>query len=323
MALVPAPPADATPAARRNRAAALLSIASNAVLVVVKLALGLVTGSVAVISEAAHSGADLVASAIAFFGVRASARPADDDHHYGHEKAENLAAAIEGLLVLGAGAWVAIEALRRLIDGGEPLVHVELAIAVMLGSAVVNILVARRLYRVAAATGSPAIEGDAAHLGADVRTSLGTAAGLVLVALTGWDALDAVIGLTVAAWVVWLGAGLTRRAVQALLDHTLPADEMGDIASTLDRMSGDGVSFHAVRARRAGSTRHIDLHMVVPPDTTVREGHAMSGRVKAALRDAVTNADILIHLEDHGRDEMVGAMPEPGLEPGRPTGRGF
>ena len=310
-------------AAQRNRRAALLSIWANVVLVTLKLALGLLTGSVAVISEAAHSGSDLLASAIAFLGVRASARPADADHHYGHQKAENLAATIEGLLIVAAGVWVGVEAARRLASGGAPVAHIEVAIAVIAASALVNVAVAHRLRRVARATESPAIAGDAAHLGADVRTSLGTAIGLTIMALTGWNMVDALIGLAVAAWVTWLGWRLTHRALQGLLDHTLSAEELASIDATLDQFSGDGVSFHALRARRAGATRHIDLHMVVPPETTVRAGHAMSGRVKAALRAAVGEADILIHLEDHARADSPRAMPEPGLEPGRHEGRRF
>ncbi|MEQ8834821.1 MAG: cation diffusion facilitator family transporter [Miltoncostaeaceae bacterium] len=294
----PNPPADPS---RRNRAAALLSIVSNTCLVIVKLVVGLVTGSVAVISEAAHSSSDLLASGIAYLGVRASARPADDDHRYGHHKAENLAAGLEGVLVLAVGGVVAVESLRRLVEGGEPVVHLEWAVAVMVLSAVVNTAVARHLYRVARGTGSPAIEGDAAHLSADVWTSAGTAAGLMVVAATGWDALDAAIALAVAGYVVWLGLRLTGRAAQALLDHTPPEADLAAIERTLGELAGDGVSFHAVRARRAGSTTHIDLHMVVPPETTVREGHRMSGRVKSALTDAVADADVLIHLEDHGR----------------------
>lgn len=308
-----------------NRAAALLSVASNSCLVLLKLVLGVVTGSVAVLSEAAHSASDLAASGIAFVAVRASARPADDDHRYGHQKAENLAAAIEGLLVLAAGLVVAFEAIRRLVMGGAPVEHLELAIAVMAVSALVNIVVSRRLYRVARRTGSPAIEGDAAHLSADIWTSAGTAVGLLLVALSGWDPLDALIALAVAGYVIWLGGRLTRRAAQVLLDQALPRAEMAGIEDVLDQLTVGGVSFHALRARRAGSTRHVDLHMVVPPDTTVREGHRMTGQVKERLRQVVPGADILIHLEDHGRmpePEPASAMPEPGLEPGRPMGRG-
>ena len=206
--------------ARSNRSAALLSIVSNTTLTLVKLVLGLITGSVAVLSEAAHSASDLAASAIAFFAVRAAARPADHDHQYGHEKAENLAAAVEGLLVLAAGVLVAVEAVRRLVMGGEPVVHLELAIAVMFGSALVNVIVGRRLHRVARRTGSPAIEGDALHLSADVWTSAGTGAGLVLVLVTGWEPLDSIVALAVAAYVTWMGAALTHRAARELTDHT-------------------------------------------------------------------------------------------------------
>ncbi len=183
--------------------------------------------------------------------------------------------------------------------GGEPVVHLELAIAVMFGSALVNVIVGRRLHRVARRTGSPAIEGDALHLSADVWTSAGTGVGLVLVLITGWEPLDSIVALAVAAYVTWMGAALTHRAARELTDHTLPDEELARIDAVLARSGGAGVSFHAIRARRAGSKRHIDLHMVVPPETTVRDGHAMSGRLKAELREAIPNADVLIHLEDH------------------------
>lgn len=286
--------------ARQNRAAALLSVASNALLTVVKLAIGIVTGSVAVLSEAANSAGDLIASAIAFAGVRAAARPADDDHPYGHEKTENLAAAIEGALVLAAGAAVAVEALRRLATGAPEIAHLDLAVAVMAASAVVNLIVAARLRRVARRTGSPAIEGDAAHLASDVWTSAGTAAGLGLVAVTGWAPLDALVALAVAAYVMSVGGRLAWRAAQVLLDTGLPPDEMAAIEEVLAGFArSDRVSFHALRGRRAGAKRHVDLHMVVPPETTVRHGHAMSGRVKAAVRARLPNTEVLIHLEDH------------------------
>ena len=304
-------PPDAHP--RENRAAALLSVASNAALTVVKLVVGLVTGSVAVLSEAANSAGDLVASGIAFAGVRAAARPADADHPYGHEKSENLAAAVEGILVLAAGLAVAVEAIRRLASGAPAIDHIGLAIGVMAASAVVNLAVSLRLRRVARRTGSPAIEGDAAHLGADVWTSAGAGVGLALVAITGWEPLDAIVALAVAGYVVAVGARLVWRAAHVLLDGSLPEGDMRAIEGVLAGFEGEGVSFHAVRGRTAGSKRLIDLHMVVPPETTVRRGHAMSGRVKAALVAALPGAEVLIHLEDH----------EPATGPGRvPAGRG-
>lgn len=286
--------------ARENRRAALLSVASNTGLTVVKLVIGLATGSIAVLSEAANSAGDLVASAIALAGVRAAARPADEDHPYGHEKTENLAALVEGVLILAAGLVVGAEALRRLVSGAPAVEDIDLAIAVMAGAAVVNLLVSRRLRTVARRTGSPAIEGDAAHLASDVWTSAGTAAGLVVVAATGWDRGDAVVAILVAAYVVQVGARLVGRAVQVLLDSSLPPEEMALIARVLDDFADrDGVSFHALRGRRAGSKRHVDLHMVVPPETSVRAGHVMTGRVKSAVRQVLPNTDVLIHLEDH------------------------
>jgi cation diffusion facilitator family transporter len=286
-------------AARRNRSAALLSVASNTTLTIAKLVLGLVTGSVAVLSEAAHSASDLVASCIAFVAVRTSARPPDRDHPYGHEKAENLAAAIEGALVFLAGAAVAVEALRRLMTGAPEVDHIGLAVGVMAASALVNVVVSARLRRVGRETGSPAIEGDAAHLTADVWTSVGATVGLALAWITGWAPFDAIAALGVAGYVMVMGVRLVRRAGQVLLDSSLPDDEMAAIERALEGFHVEGVSFHALRARRAGSKRHVDMHMVVPPDTTVRHGHVMSGRVKGAVREALPNAEVLIHLEDH------------------------
>jgi cation diffusion facilitator family transporter len=294
------------PRPRQNRAAVILSVTSNAILTIMKLIVGLLTGSVAVLSEAANSAGDLLASGIAFAGVHAAARPADEDHPYGHEKSENLAAAIEGALILIAGSAVAIEAVRRLVSGAQGITNLNLAIAVMTAAALVNVAVSRRLRAVARRTGSPAVEGEAAHLSSDVWTSAGTAAGLLLVAVTGWNWLDAVVGLLVATYVIWVGGRLLWRGVQVLLDRALPDDERDVIEGVLTGFAGDGVSFHALRGRRAGNKRHVDLHMVVPPETTVRNGHLLSGRVKSALRAALPDTDVLIHLEDREREGAEG-----------------
>ena len=286
--------------ARRNRAAALLSLASNATLAVVKLIVGLVTGSVAVLSDAANSAGDLVASGIAFAGVRAAARPADEDHPYGHERSENLAALVEGLLVLAAGGAVAVEAIRRLIAGSGGLVSLDVAVGVMVVSALANLAVSARLRHVARATGSPAIAADAAHIASDVWTSAGAAAGLVIVWATGWTRVDAAVGVAIALYVVVVGARIAWRAGQILIDQALPDEEMHLISATLDEFAErEGVGFHALRARRSGTKRHVDMHMVVDPDTTVREGHALTGRVKGAVQRALPDSEVLIHLEDH------------------------
>ncbi|MGD9571224.1 MAG: cation diffusion facilitator family transporter [Thermoleophilia bacterium] len=287
--------------ARDNRAVAMLSVASNALLTVAKFVVGLVTGSVAVLSDAANSAGDLVASGIAFAGVRAASRPADEDHPYGHEKSENLAALVEGVLVLAAGAAVVVEATRRLVDGSAGLVSVDLAVGVMVASALVNLAVSARLRRVARRTGSPAIAADAAHLASDVWTSAGAAAGLVVVAATGWTRVDAAVGVAIALYVVFVGGRIAWTAAQVLIDRALPDEEIAIVEGVLARFArADGVGFHAVRGRRAGAKRHIDLHMVVPPDTTVRDGHMLGGRVKTAIRRELPGSEVLIHLEDHG-----------------------
>lgn len=286
--------------ARSTRGAVMLAVASNAVLTVAKFVVGLVTGSVAVLSDAANSAGDLVASGIAFAGVRAAARPADEDHPYGHEKSENLAALVEGVLVLAAGAAVAVEAARRLVEGSAGLVRVDVAVGVMTASALANLAVSARLRRVARRTGSPAVEAEAAHLASDVWTSAGAAAGLAVVAVTGWSRVDAAIGVAIALYVVVVGGRIAWRAAQVLIDRALPDDELARVEGVLDGFAREErVGFHAVRGRRAGSKRHIDLHMVVPPETTVRDGHALSGRVKAALRRELPGSEVLIHLEDH------------------------
>jgi cation diffusion facilitator family transporter len=218
------------------------------------------------------------------------------------------------VLVLAAGAAVAVEAVRRLATGAPEIAHLDLAIAVMAASAVVNLVVSTRLRRVAGRTGSPAIEGDAAHLASDVWTSAGTAVGLALVAVTGWAPLDALVALAVAGYVMSVGGRLAWRATQVLLDTGLPPDEMAAIEDVLAGFArSERISFHALRGRRAGAKRHVDMHMVVPPETTVRQGHAMSGRVKGAVRARLPNTEVLIHLEDHA--------PRPGGRAATPAGR--
>jgi cation diffusion facilitator family transporter len=232
--------------------------------------------------------------------VRAAARPADEDHPYGHERSENLAALVEGLLVVVAGGAVAVEAVRRLIDGSAALVSLDIAVGVMVVSALANLAVSARLRHVARATGSPAIEADAAHIASDVWTSAGAAAGLVVVWATGWTRVDAAVGVAIALYVVGVGTRIAWRAAQILIDQALPDEEMSLISATLDDFAArHGVGFHALRARRSGSKRHVDMHMVVDPDTTVREGHVLTGRAKTAVQRALPGSEVLIHLEDH------------------------
>jgi cation diffusion facilitator family transporter len=178
----------------------------------------------------------------------------------------------------------------------------------MIASALVNLAVSARLRRVAHETGSPAIAADAAHIASDVWTSAGAAAGLIVVWSTGWTRVDAAVGVAIALYVVAVGGRIAWRAGQVLIDQALPDEEMDLIAATLDEFAArEDVGFHALRARRSGSKRHVDMHMVVDPETTVREGHLLTGRVKTAVQRVLPGTEVLIHLEDHERQEPAGA----------------
>jgi cation diffusion facilitator family transporter len=256
-----------------------------------------ITGSVAIITEAVHSSIDLVASIVAFFSVRKAHEPADESHPYGHEKVENLASAFEGVLIVLGAAIIIFEAIRKLT--GEP--HVEklgFGIVVIGFSAVANLFVSRFLYRRARDTDSPALEGDAAHLYTDALTSLGVLVALALVAITGVQELDAIAALVVAVAIVFSGVRLVMRSSRVLVDEALPEDEMQGVADAIREVGApEVIGFHKIRARRGGSNRYVDLHVQFRRGTTLERAHEVSHRLQAAIRNRLGGADVLIHLE--------------------------
>ena len=307
-------------AGRAKRRAAMLSIASNSVLIVLKVVAGSLTGSVAILTEAMHSAIDLVASFVAYFSIRKAGEPADESHRYGHEKVENLASAIEGLLILVGSAVIVYEAVRRLASGSE-LREVPLGIAVIALSIVVNVAVSTHIARVGRRTDSPALEGDAAHLHADALTSGGVLAGLVLVQLTGWTWVDPVVALVVAAAIVVAGVRLLDRSSRVLVDEALPSDEMDAIRETLLGFGPRGVvGYHELRTRRAGARRHVDLHVQFRRGTTLEDAHAVAHELQDAIRARLREADVLIHLEPEDRVRPGGEVP-PAPGAGRLSGR--
>src|SRR3954451_4861280 len=219
---------DALTNDRRKTRAAAFSIASNSVLIALKVVAGLITGSVAILTEAAHSSIDLLASLIAFFSLRKAAEPADASHPYGHAKLENLAAAIEGMLILVGAAVIVYESIHRLTIGAH-VDTVGLGIAVVGFSALANFGVSHYLYREARETESPALAGDAAHLRTDAWTSVGVVVGLTLVAITGIDELDSITALVVAGATVPAGVRLVTSSSRILVDEALPADELDNV----------------------------------------------------------------------------------------------
>jgi cation diffusion facilitator family transporter len=277
--------------------AARLSIASNSALIVLKIVAGVLTGSIAIVTEAIHSSIDLVASIVAYLSVRKADEPADESHMYGHAKIENLAAAIEGMLILIGAAVIIYEAVRRLAEGAH-VTSLGFGIAALAASTVVNLGVSGYLYRQARLHDSPALEGDAAHLRTDAYTSIAVLLGLVLVGATGVDALDAVIALIVAGAIVYAGIQILSRSSRVLVDEALPQDELDIVRQAIDAYQGNElVSFHKLRGRRAGSARYIDLHLQFAPGTTLERAHEIGHEIQDAVRSQIRAAEVLVHIE--------------------------
>jgi len=284
----------------KTRAAAL-SIASNTILIALKLAAGAITGSVAIITEAMHSSVDLIASVVAYVSVRTADKPADAEHPYGHEKIENLAAAIEALLILVGSGVIVFESVRRLASGVSHVDSLGVGIGVIAFSVLANVVVSARIARRARETDSPALEGDAAHLRTDAATSGAVLVGLVIVEVTGATWLDPVIALGVAAAIVYAGITLLMRASRVLVDEALPPEELDAVRAAIEEFGPRGVcGYHKLRARRAGSRRYVDLHVQFVGGTTLEAAHETAHRLQDAIRERVRGADVLIHLEPEG-----------------------
>jgi cation diffusion facilitator family transporter len=282
---------------RSKSGAAALSIASNSVLIALKLAAGAITGSIAIVTEAIHSLVDLVASVIAFISVRKADEPADEEHPYGHEKVENLAANIEGILILVGAAVIVYEATHRLVAGSQ-VEALGVGIAVMGFSVVANLVVSANLYRQARIHESPALEGDAAHLRTDALTSAGVLVGLGLVEITGAAAFDSITALLVAGAIVWAGISIIRRSSGVLVDETLPAAEMDRIEQAIATARTPEVAgYHKLRARRAGRRRHIDFHVQYRSGTSLERAHELAHEMRDSIEAEIPQAEVLIHAE--------------------------
>ena len=280
---------------------AALSVVSNSVLILLKVITGTVTGSVAILTEAIHSSVDLVASIVAFLSVRKAGEPADETHRYGHDKVENLSAAIEGILILVGSTVIAFEAIRRLVRGGR-LQMVPLGIAVVALSIGVNLVVSAVIARTARRTDSAALEGDAAHLRTDAVTSTGVLIALVLVQVTGAQWLDPVVALMVAAAMVPTGVRLLMRSSRVLVDEALPPREVASIREAIEEFAGRGVvGYHELRTRRAGSRRYVDLHVQFRQGTSLEDAHRTAHELQEEIGSRLDGADVLIHLEPGDR----------------------
>lgn len=276
---------------------ASLSILSNITLVVFKLIAGTLTGSVSVISEAIHSGLDLLAAIIAFISVRISARPPDNEHRYGHGKFENISGTIEALLIFVAAIWILVEAYKKIINGGE--VHtLGIGVVVMAVASVANLLVSNILMRTALKTESVALEADALHLRTDVYTSVGVLVGLGVIAVTKIQILDPIIAITVALLITKAAWDITVKSFQPLLDRALPTDEEEQIMEALRLIMPEGmVGYHELRTRRAGASRYVDMHLVVPRDLSIAEVHNLCDLVELKINERLPMVNVLVHAE--------------------------
>jgi cation diffusion facilitator family transporter len=282
---------------RTKSGAAALSIASNAILIALKLAAGAITGSIAIITEAIHSLIDLVASVIAFISVRKADEPADEEHPYGHEKVENLAANVEGILILVGAAVIVYEATHRLVVGSS-VETLGVGIAVMGLSVLANLFVSGVLSKQARVHESPALEGDAAHLRTDALTSAGVLVGLALVQITGAAAFDSITALLVAGAIVWAGISIIRRSSGVLVDEALPAAEMDRIEEAIATARTPEVAgYHKLRARRAGRRRHIDFHVQYVSGTSLERAHELAHEMRDSIEAEIPQAEVLIHAE--------------------------
>jgi len=276
--------------------AAALSVVSNTTLVIAKLAAGLWTGSVSVISEAVHSGLDLAAALIALFSVRRSSQPPDEEHRYGHGKIENLSALVEALLIFVAVGWIVAEALRKLLGGAE-VASLGVGFVVMAVSGLVNYAVSEHLFRVGRKADSLALQADALHLRTDVYTSAGVALGLAVIHFTGASVLDPVIALGVAVLILKAAWDLVLKALGPLLDVRLPAQEEQALRDIVESFRDEYVEFHKLRTRKAGPERHIDLHLVVHPDRSLADAHDLADRIEQAIEEHWDRTSVLIHME--------------------------
>ncbi len=274
---------------------AWLSIISNSILVLLKLLVGISTGAVSLISEALHSGIDLLAALIAFWAVHKSAVPPDLEHDYGHGKYENISSAVEAVLIIGAAFGIIAESVKK-FSQAEPPQLLEYGIAIMAVSILINIIVSRRLMKVARQTGSQALEADGLHLQADVWTSVGVLIGLVLIRLTGWLWLDPAIAIFVACIIFHAGWGMVVDSAKELTDASLPPEDEERIGAIFEQHP-EVLGYHCLRTRKSGAYKLLDVHLLFEGTMPLQRVHSICDELERQIRHELGTFDVLIHAE--------------------------
>ena len=275
---------------------AWLSIAAAVLTIALKTAAYLITGSVGLLSDALESVVNLVAAMMALAMLTIAARPPDEEHTYGHDKAEYFSSGVEGALILVAAVSIIAAAAPRLL-APQPIEQVGLGLGVSVVASLVNLGVALVLRQAGRRYRSITLEADATHLMTDVWTSAGVLIAIGAVAVTGWERLDPIVALAVAANIIWSGFGLMRRSVLGLMDTALPGEQQEAVREIQQRYSQEGIKFHALRSRQSGSRSFVSMHVLVPGAWTVQRGHELLERIEADVRQVILNVTVFTHLE--------------------------
>lgn len=279
---------------------AWLSIAAALATIGLKGGAYLLTGSVGLLSDAMESFVNLLAAIVALVVLTVATRAPDEEHAYGHTKAEYFSSGLEGGLIFVAALGIIWSAVPRLVSP-EPIEEVRLGLGISVIASVINGLVAWRLMRAARQFRSITLQADAKHLLTDVWTSVGVLAGVALVGITGWSRLDPILALAVAVNIIWTGWGLIDKSIHGLLDTALPGEDMEVVEEVLQRYRRElGVHTHAMRSRESGRRRFVSFHVLVPPQWTVQQGHDVAERIELDIHAALPNSVVFTHLEPLG-----------------------
>ncbi len=275
---------------------ARLSIYSNTFLLFIKLVAGSFMGSISVLSEALHSGIDLLAAFIANYSVRKAGKPADDTHKFGHGKFENVSGTVEAILIFVAAIIILYKAWEKILTGSK-VEFIGAGIIIMGISTVVNFYVSRKIMKVARKAESIALEADAYHLTTDVYTSIGVFIGLVLIQITKNPIFDPILAIIVALIIIKAAYDLTKRSVSGIMDVKLSDNEENIIKSIITEHYSSFAEYHDLRTRMSGAERYVDLHLVVPKDQPVADAHEFCDHLERDIKEKIPNLSILIHIE--------------------------
>ncbi len=276
---------------------ALLSVAAAVVTIALKMAAYFYTGSIGLLSDALESIINLVAAIVALLIIKIAAAPPDDDHAFGHDKAEYFASGIEGTLIFVAAAGIVYTAVPRLV-APQPLESIGFGLIISLAATLINLFVGMVLLRVGKRHHSIVLEADGRHLLTDVWTSVGVVTAIVIVGFTGWIILDPIIALVVALNIVWTGFQLIKRSALGLMDTAVSAENSEKIVKVLDGyVAAQGIDYHALRTRQSGARKFISVHILVPDEWTVQKGHDLTEQIENDICDSVSDSTVFTHLE--------------------------